>query len=167
MTFNLMLDKAAVLAAIIAQLRSDLAALEQAVALARDTATHADCLGSSKYETMGVEASYLAQGQGVRLLEIERALESFRRLQKDSDAQQGESVAPGSLLALDDEHGARQWFWLAHEAGGLQVSHHGCTVMVITPASPLGRSVIGKGCGDPCEPVIAGKARLYQVSACY
>jgi len=58
------LQKHDVLIAIVAQLDDDLLVLERAVSVARDTATHADCLCSSKYETMGLEASYLAQGQG-------------------------------------------------------------------------------------------------------
>jgi len=77
---TLYFGKELILKAIIAQLQADLLVLEQAVALARDTATHADCLGASKYETMGLEASYLAQGQGVRLLEVERSLAYFTAL---------------------------------------------------------------------------------------
>jgi len=75
-----MQDKESFLQCIIEQLASDLLMLEQAVALARDTATHADCLGSSKYETMGLEASYLAQGQGTRLIEVERSLSYFKQV---------------------------------------------------------------------------------------
>jgi len=67
------INKLDILALIVARLRADVSVCEQAVKVARDTATHKDALGSSRYETMGLEASYLAQGQGLRLLEVERS----------------------------------------------------------------------------------------------
>jgi len=150
--------------AIIKQLQADLLILERAVSMARDTATHADCLGSSKYETMGLEASYLAQGQGVRLLEIERALEYFRRIKFDEVVT---VIGMSALIALSDEQGNRQLLWLATEAGGLTVQHGELTLMVITPASPLGQKLIGKTAGDEFEVTIAGTTHCYAVAAVY
>ncbi|MDQ6995510.1 MAG: transcription elongation factor GreAB, partial [Mariprofundaceae bacterium] len=73
-------DKQSILELIIQKLEEDISISSQAVAIARDTATHQDCVGSSKYETMGLEASYLAQGQGVRLLALERSRAYFKQL---------------------------------------------------------------------------------------
>lgn len=154
------IDKAAVLDLIIGQLGADLAALEAAVALSHDTATHADCLGSSKYETMGLEASYLAQGQGVRLLEIERALEQFRRI---SPGPESDRVGLSSLLSLIDEEGDCQWFWIAREAGGLKVGAGDDEVTVITPQSPLGRALMGHRPGDEIEVRLAGRQRSFEL----
>ena len=158
------IDKSEILTLIIEQLRADLATLEQAVAIARDTATHSDCLGSSKYETMGLEASYLAQGQGARLLEIERSLEYFKRLKLTESAS---VIGLSSLVVLDDEEGEHQLLWLAAEAGGLKIQYGNLTITVITPKSPLGRTLIGKAAGDDFEITIAGKSRDYEVSAVY
>ncbi|NWF36061.1 transcription elongation factor GreAB [Mariprofundus sp. KV] len=158
------IDKSEILSLIMEQLRLDLTSLEQAVAIARDTATHSDCLGSSKYETMGLEASYLAQGQGRRLLEIERALEYFRRL---SLAGPSPVALLSSLVLLDDEQGNRQLLWLAAEAGGLKVQYRDTMVTVITPRSPLGKVLTGRSVGDEFEINIAGKVRSYELSAIY
>jgi len=156
------IQKHDILNAIIGQLQADVLILERAVSMARDTATHADCLGSSKYETMRLEASYLAQGQGVRLLEIERALEYFRRVNIEESAS---IIATSSLLVLAGEQGSRQLLWLAAEAGGLKVQHGELTIMVITPASPLGQKLIGKEAGDEFEITIAGTRRCYEIAA--
>ena len=158
------IDKSEILTLIIEQLRADLATLELAVAIARDTATHSDCLGSSKYETMGLEASYLAQGQGTRLLEIERSLEYFKRLKL---AEPFLVISLSSLVVLDDEQGERQLLWLAAEAGGLKIQYSDLTITVITPKSPLGRALIGKAAGDDFEITIAGINRCYEVLSVY
>jgi len=159
------IDKAAVAALIVEQLERDLAVLEQAVSIARDTATHADCLGSSKYETMGLEASYLAQGQGTRLLEVERALAYFRRLGslEQADASQSEMVALNALVLVEDEDGNARLFWLAAEAGGLKVEYHGLSVTVITARSPLGCALIGKQTGGECTLNAGGRERSYLI----
>lgn len=156
-------DKAAILALIIRQLRADLAACEQAVAIARDTATHKDTLGSSRYETMGLEASYLAQGQGVRLLEVERTLAWFSQVRlADHPATR---IALSSLVTLMDESGEVQHLWLAADAGGMKVRFGGHDITVVTPKSPLGKALIGRQQGDCFEVRINGKAREYAIEA--
>ncbi|PJA32854.1 MAG: transcription elongation factor GreAB [Zetaproteobacteria bacterium CG_4_9_14_3_um_filter_53_7] len=158
------IDKSEIVKLIIDQLRLDLSMLEQAVKIARDTATHADCLGSSKYETMGLEASYLAQGQGTRLLEVERSLEYFKRL---NSLEPAVTAGLSALVVLQDEQGNQQLLWLAAQAGGLKVLYGQMTVTVITVQSPIGRALIGRVAGDDIETSFSGKNRFYQILACY
>ena len=154
------MNKQEILTLIIERLRADLLVAEQAVAIARDTATHKDALGSSQYETMGLEASYLAHGQGQRLLEIERALGYFSRLKLPAP---NESVSLGSLVELHDENCVAQYLWLAAEAGGLKVEYAGENITVVTPKSPLGRALIGREAGEVVEVSIGGKERSYSI----
>ncbi|MDX8381849.1 MAG: GreA/GreB family elongation factor [Ghiorsea sp.] len=151
------MNKENVLSLIIQQLESDIAVAEQAVAVARDTATHKDCLGLSKYETMGTEASYLAQGQGVRLLELERALAYFKQLQFTPS----DTISLSSITVLDDGQGKKKYYFLAADAGGLTVSHENQNITIITPQSPLGRALIGKQAGDEVVLNLAGKHTSY------
>ncbi len=157
-------DKRDILAQIIIQLQRDLLILEQAVKLARDTATHADCLGSSKYETMGLEASYLAQGQGIRLLQVERGLAYFKALSLNPST---DVIGLSSLLQLQDEQGQEQLLWLAAEAGGLKLQCGDDWLTVITPKAPLGAALMGKVAQDDFEISIAGVTRSYEITAVY
>lgn len=155
-------DKAAILALIITQLRADISVCEQAVKMTHDTATHKDTLGSSRHETMGLEASYLAQGQGLRLLEVERSLAYFLQLRLPEDA---DIVGLSSLIVLCDEQKNQQHLWLAGDAGGLKVEYGETIITVITPKSPLGSALIDKRAGDEFEISIAGSERCYKVYA--
>ena len=154
------IDKQSILNLIIEQLRADLKVCEDAVAIARDTATHQDALGSSQYETMGLEASYLAQGQGVRLLEVERALAWFSQIKL---GEPNGIIRLSSLVSLLDEQGDEQLLWLAADAGGMKLEHAGNTITVITSKSPLGKALIGKQQGESFELNIAGKERCYEI----
>ncbi|MDX8382639.1 MAG: GreA/GreB family elongation factor [Ghiorsea sp.] len=153
------MQKQQVLILIISQLEADIAVAEQAVSVARDTATHKDCLGASKYETMGTEAAYLAQGQGLRLLELERSLAYFKQCNVEPCA----SIGLSSLFILEDERGKQQHFWLAADAGGLKISYHELLITVITPQSPLGRGLLGKAVGDDVSIKIAATSHDYEI----
>lgn len=155
------INKQQVLSLIIQQLEVDISVSERAVEVARDTATHKDCLGSSKYETMGTEASYLAQGQGVRLLELERAFAYFKQI-KPQVCSLAELTA---LVTLEDDEGQQMVFLLAADAGGLKVEYNNNTsITIITPQAPLGKKLIGKHEGDSFELNIAGTLIAYEIT---
>ena len=158
------IDKYEILALIIKQLRADFSMCEQAVKVARDTATHADALGSSRYETMGLEASYLAQGQGLRLLEVERSLAYFTQLKLPAHTG---VIGLSSLISLRDEQGNEQLLWLAGDAGGMKLQYGQQEITVITPKAPLGRALISKSEGDSFDISIAGTERCYEVCTVY
>jgi len=153
------IHKEDILALIIKQLESDITISAQAVEMARDTATHKDCLGSSKYETMGLEASYLAQGQGTRLLELERSLAYFKQL----TLQASTSIELGAYITLIDEDDRQTFLWMAADAGGLKINYRQQTITIITPKSPLGKAMLGKTMGDDFSLKIMGKEKYFEV----
>lgn len=153
------MNKQKIINLIVAKLESDIQVAQQAVDVARDTATHKDCLGSSKYETMGTEASYLAKGQGERLLKLQRAAAYFKQV--IPTAQQ--TIVLSSLITLEDESGQIQYFWLDSDAGGLKVVHEKRSITIITPQAPLGKTLVGKEAGDVIEIKAANKTTEYEV----
>ncbi|MDQ6983869.1 MAG: GreA/GreB family elongation factor [Ghiorsea sp.] len=153
------MNKQTIFNLIISQLEANIQVAQQAVEIAKDTATHKDCLGSSKYETMGTEASYLAKGQGERLLELQRASAYFKQVIPSPQ----QTIALSSLITLEDESGQTQYFWLDSDAGGLKVQYEKNTITIITPQAPLGRALISKEVGDVVEIKAANKTTEYEV----
>ena len=80
LTYALIMDKDALLTRIISRLEDDYAAQLQAAKTAHATATHEENIPDNKYATLGLEASYLAQGYANRAQEIRHALQAFRQL---------------------------------------------------------------------------------------
>jgi hypothetical protein len=139
------MNKPALLQAIIERLTIDLEVAQRAAQTAYETATHEENVAENKYDTLGLEASYLATGQARRMEEIRQGLAKFRALQL-RDFQAG--IGLGALVALESATGVRQWFFLGPDAAGLKLDFEGCPVMVITPRSPLGQSLLGKEVDD-------------------
>lgn len=145
------------------KLSQDIIVAVQAVSIARDTATHQDCIGSSKYETMGTEASYLAQGQGIRLLELERALAYFKQISPSANT----VASLGAVVCIQREDGRQQTFFMAAVAGGLQVVSDQQKITVITPQSPIGKAMLGNAAGDSFTHTIAGTIFCYDILMVY
>jgi len=67
-------------------------------------------------------------------------------------------------LGLEDEKGREQWLFLAPDAAGLKVDLVGQLITVITPRSPLGKSLLGKFEGDEVEILVAGARQQFAVT---
>lgn len=126
-------------------------------------ATDEETKPEHKYDTLALEAAYLAHGQAVRVQECEADLQQYKKLPLKQYSQD-ESVALGALVGLLDEEDKQRWFFLGPCAGGVQVSHEDKEVTLITVKAPLGRAILNKQLGDDIELNIAGKTVCYEVA---
>lgn len=141
------MDKATLLTRIVAALETDMEVLRRAAQTAYETATAEENIAENKYDTLGLEASYLATGQARRTAEIRQALLIYQQLVlRDYDPARGIQI--GSLVILEDEAGAQRQVFLGPEAAGLKIGEADALVTVITPRSPLGQQLIGKKVDD-------------------
>ena len=148
---------------ILDKLRIDLDIAERAAQTAYETATHEENIAENKYDTLGLEASYLAAGQAKRVEEIRKSLALCQNLTlRAYDENRGIEV--GALLGLEDEKGREQWRFLAPDAAGLKVDVVGQPITVITPRSPLGKGLLGKCEGDEVEILVAGTRQQFAVT---
>ena len=139
------MDKTQLIAAILGRLDLELDRFTQSARAAQAAATDGESKAEHKYDTRGLEASYLAHGQSLQARETEAARRQFAALAV-RDFGPGEPVAPGALVELTGG-GERLWYFLGPAAGGTEVAHLGQEVLVVTPASPLGRDLLGKAAG--------------------
>ncbi|WP_459206268.1 GreA/GreB family elongation factor [Pseudomonas sp. MLB6B] len=141
------MHKPTLLAQIIAALEADAEVLRLAAQTAYETATAEENVAENKYDTLGLEASYLATGQARRTAEIRQALLTYRQLQlRDFDPQKGIQVS--NLVTLEMPEGGRRHLFLGPDAAGLKLDQGHVQVTVITPRSPLGQQLLGKGLDD-------------------
>ena len=146
-----------ILSEIIATLTADLKTLTEAARTAHAAATHAECLPDNKYDTTGLEASYVAQGQANRAQDIRKSLESYRKLTiRTLDEETPNRLT--ALVNLEADDGSCRQIFLGPDAGGLKLADGDTECIVITPESPLGRALLGKFCGDEVD-TGSGEAR--------
>lgn len=144
------MSKEEVLENILAALNADLALFTQAAKTAHAAATHAECLPDNKYDTTALEASYVAQGQANRAQDIRRALECYRSLTL-RPFDEATPIRLTALVTIEAEDGSCRQLFLGPDAGGLKLAGRGDECIVITPDSTLGRTLLGKCCGDELQ----------------
>ncbi|MDX2493337.1 MAG: transcription elongation factor GreAB [Desulfuromusa sp.] len=158
-----LIHKEALREQIIARLTADHALQLQAAKTAHAAATHDENIPDNKYATLGLEASYLAQGQANRAQEILQALQVFQQLALQMFSAKS-VIRLTAVVQLDDDEGRSRLVFLGPAAGGLRLEFDGSEVMVITPASPLGRELLGKQCGDLIH-LESGTVREYEITS--
>lgn len=132
---------------IIDRLAADLAVFSIAAKTAHEASIHEENIPDNKYDTLSLEASYVAQGQANRAQEIKRALHAYRTLTLLHFAEDA-PIRLTALVTLEAEDGETRTLFIGPEEGGLKLNLDGEELLVITPGSPLGRDLIGKCVGD-------------------
>lgn len=132
------------------RLEADLAMLLAAADVARQAATHEESKAENKYDTRGLEASYLAAGQSRRAEDIRRALAAWRALQMRA-YDDANGIQLGALVCLTEAEERQQWLLLGPDGAGLKLEHEGLEIMLITAQAPLGRQLLGRGPGDEVQ----------------
>jgi GreA/GreB family elongation factor len=141
------MDKATLLTRIVAALETDMEVLRRAAQTAYEAATAEENIAENKYDTLGLEASYLATGQARRTAEIRQALLTYQQLLlREYEPARGVQVS--NLVTLEDEDGGRRLLFLGPEAAGLKIGEGDELVTVITSRSPLGQQLVGKKVDD-------------------
>jgi len=159
------MNKALLLSNILEQLSFDLGVLYAAAKTAHEASTHAENVPDNKYDTLALEASYVAQGQANRADQIRRSIEVYRQLQLNE--KEDDIIAITSLVTLQDSAGTVKILFIGPLAGGLRIEQEGEEVVVITLASPVGRALLGRRAGDSVE-IEAGTTRVeYEIIKVY
>lgn len=158
------MTKEQIIQEIIAALSADLAVLSSASRAAHAAATHAECLPDNKYDTTALEASYIAQGQANRAQEIRVALENYRTLTLTS-FNDDTPIRLTALITLEGEDGRARQLFLGPQAGGLKIADGDEEIVVITPGSPLGRSLLGLRSGDEVRAGTDAAVQLFTICA--
>lgn len=151
------MNKRAIIQKITAQLTAELEIYFRAAQFSRAEATHESNKAENKYDTRGLEASYLARGQSKQAAELEAAIAEYQKLGVRKFAV-GDGIAVGALVELEMS-GENNFYFLGPRAGGTEVLHDRKEIMVITPQSPLGEQLMGRSAGDAWPLKLGKEAR--------
>lgn len=156
------MDKQRILDQIINYLEEETTSLASAAQEARAYATDAETKAEDKYDTRATESSYLADGQGMMAAEVADSLQVYKNLEIRSFAP-GELIGLTALVEINGRAGS-DYYFLGPRAGGLEVKIDDNDVFVITPQSPLGQLLMGRGEGDSVHMPSGRDAKILKVS---
>lgn len=160
------MDKLLLRQQVLERLAEDLLRVEQAAREAHEAATHEENIAENKYDTLGLEAAYLATGQARRTEAIRLAIVNWRSFFPTSyNPSQG--IQMGDLIVVVDAEGNQQRLFLGLEGGNMTLSCGGELTQVISSKAPLARALLGKREGDEVSFEVASVRRELEVLKVY
>jgi transcription elongation GreA/GreB family factor len=150
--------------AIVEKLQLELSTAVAASQQARDSATHSENIAANKYDTLAVEAAYLAHGQSMRIAELKQCIALYQHFHRPTFSA-GATIALGAQACIEDDQGQQRRFFVGPAAGGLSIDSEQGPVQVITPTAPLGQALMGKRVDDEVDWQFNRRKELFSIVA--
>ena len=112
------MDKSLLRQQVLERLAEDLLRVEQAARTAHEAATHEENIAENKYDTLGLEAAYLATGQARRADAIHQAIVSWRNFYP-APYNSAQGIQLGALVCLVDADDKQQQLFIGPEGGNM------------------------------------------------
>lgn len=156
------MDKFVLRQQVLERLAEDLLQVEQAAQAAHEVATHEENIAENKYDTLGLEAAYLATGQARRAEAIRQAIAHWHQFRPSPyDASKG--IQLGALVCLVDADDQQQLVFVGPDGGSMKLVSNDQFVQVISSEAPLGRAMLGKCEGDEVSIQVAPIRQQFEV----
>ena len=136
--------------AIVEKLQLELSTAVAASQQAHDSATHSENIAANRYDTLAVEAAYLAHGQSTRIAELKQSIALYQHFQRPT-FNSHTTIQLGALVCIEDDQGQQRRFLIGPTAGGLSIDSERGSIQVITPNAPLGQALMGKRVDDAVD----------------
>jgi len=130
-------------------LRQQLADMADAAKTTHEAATGEESKQEGKYDTRGLEASYLAGAQAEQTRKIAHSLKTFESLELD-DFTAESPVSPGALVETES-NAQINYYLLTPCAGGMSIDFRDGTLTTLSPEAPRYQELIGRHVGDFIE----------------
>ena len=155
------MTKRLVIQKIIETLQSEMETYVRAAKFSHAEATAEENRAENKYDTRGLEASYLAAGQANKIVEIEESIAAFDAL-RERKFSEADGIDIGALIEISQD-GERAHYFIGPSAGGIEIKTRGTEVLVITPQSPLGSQLKGAKQGAKIKINLAGRKQAIEI----
>jgi transcription elongation GreA/GreB family factor len=159
------MDKRALVAQLVARLRETLRVAEIARDAAEDEAREGATPAEKREDARtALEFQSLAKGQAQRVMRARAELSTLDAF-APGDWREGDPVGLGAIVEVEHDQGGLTLF-LAPVGAGEELTGPGGDgfLSVVTPASPIGRAVLGKRRGDTFETRIGGELREWTIT---
>jgi transcription elongation GreA/GreB family factor len=143
-------DKRKLHSLLLERLKAELAAILNAAEMAKEGSNHEDAVAKSKYDTHGLELSYLAGSQ----FERARTAEAKIGILENSlfiDYGEDDEINIGALVRLEGPAQKARFYLISDIGAGLDLEFQGEKIFVISPESPLGETLMGHYEGESVE----------------
>lgn len=157
------MEKQALKDALLMSLDEEINAALAAANEAQATASHESNKPENQYDTLALEAAYLAHGQSERILQLQRIRISLGRWQVPLFGAD-EAIRMGACVVLESEDGTVRRIFIT-PVGGHEIIVDTQPVLVVNQDAPVTRLLVGQHEGDEVSLTLGGKSALWEIIA--
>lgn len=128
------------------QLRQQLATMADAAKNSHAASTGEEAKQEGKYDTRGLEASYLAEAQAEQTQQLAQSLHIFESLKLENLSTE-DAISPGALVETE-LNGQISYYLLTPCAGGLIIDYEMGELTTLSPDAPLYQKLLNLQSGD-------------------
>jgi transcription elongation GreA/GreB family factor len=142
-------------------IEEEIRVLQKSLDSASEAATHPESKPENKYDTRGLEASYLAGAQRERLQELRSVLQFLQNMPL-RDFAEDDRIAPTALVELEQD-GKSSLYFILPLGAGFNLEWERQPVLVLTPQAPLGQLLMNKEVGDTVKLKMGSVSKDYEI----
>ncbi len=150
-------DKSEILDKVLQVVEGNLGVLVDSAIAAKEFSTNEESKAENKYDTRGLEASYLASGQAQRAQKLQEQIYLLKKVNLQSYSKEA-SVGIGSVIELHVNESLKKHLFVL-PSGGVEVHFGDIMIQTITIESPIGMNIHQQVVGHEFE--LNGK--IYEV----
>ncbi|CCQ12127.1 hypothetical protein PALB_30280 [Pseudoalteromonas luteoviolacea B = ATCC 29581] len=154
------MNKAAIIEQIRFALENTILEAKEAAYQAREGAVHEQSIAETQYDSLAIEAGYLAHGHSQR---ADNTINSLR-LFDEVASRKFTKVEPGSLVQLLDSDDMAYWYCIVPNSGGQKIQYGGHIVWTISLDSPLGKKIGGLVVDEEIRHTINNKEDVFLIN---
>lgn len=139
------MDKHILLKQVLRELDGELRGQREANEKAASAATHSEAQAKSKWDTCGLEQSYLARGHAMQYEALAKQVEALRNFRIPDYNDQ--PIGVGAIVELEQGEESGCYFVL-NCGGGIELALDEEVITVITIQSPVGQALRDKKAGE-------------------
>lgn len=127
-------------------LQQQLTTMSAAAKAAHAASTGEQAKAEGKYDTRGLEASYLADAQAEQCQKLTHSLHVFQSFAVE-DLPEGAAVEAGAIVETELD-GVISYYFLTPCAGGNTIPYEDCELTTVSAESQLYQKLLGRKTGD-------------------
>ena len=143
------MDKQDIFQQVLTRLQDQCSTMQQAAQSSHDAATGSESKSEGKYDTRGLEASYLASAQAEQYENLKQAIHNLNGFIV-SNGGEISHVQPGNIVEVESG-GYIQHYFLLPSGGGVPLDYEGQDIITVTPDTPVYKAILGCNKGDLVE----------------
>jgi transcription elongation GreA/GreB family factor len=147
-------------AALLASIQQEIDAALEAAEKARQDAAHKDNQPENQYDTLSLEAAYLAHGQSERILQLQQDHITLGQWPTVEFAEDDE-IASGALVTLESQ-GQQRWVWIT-PCRSRTLMLNDTSVQAVSVETPLAQQLIGRAVGDEIALTAAAGSQSWEI----